>query len=211
MPTPLVGAVSIHSRIISQQEKANALNAHAKKLRETLQFLEHTARSSREHIQHCQNTQEELNRQLLEVMRKVEIIRCMNQPTQRAEEEAQFKLRKLLEQVNMVAMKLRDLEERGRQQARNWRMRGATMSNNNGLLDGGGGTLSSSTLSDEDKLALFHVLNDQRLGMERLGSIVTRDVRDTDILKEEMSKAESSVRGGGGRSRVGGAAIFGGR
>ena len=48
--------------------------------------------------------------------------------------------------------------------------------------------------------------------MERLGSIVTRDVRDTEILKEEMIKAESVVRvvnGGGGTSR--GQAIFGGR
>lgn len=123
-------------------------------------------------------------------------------------------LRKLLEQVNLVAMKLRDLEERGRQQARNWRMRGASTNlqlqqRRNGL-DGG-----ASTLSEEDKLALFHVLNDQRLGMERLGSIVTRDVRDTEILKEEMNKAENVVRGSvGGVRRVGGAlgpAIFGGR
>eukprot|EP00573_Skeletonema_grethae_P004459 CAMPEP_0201696448 /NCGR_PEP_ID=MMETSP0578-20130828/8115_1 /ASSEMBLY_ACC=CAM_ASM_000663 /TAXON_ID=267565 /ORGANISM="Skeletonema grethea, Strain CCMP 1804" /LENGTH=470 /DNA_ID=CAMNT_0048182445 /DNA_START=114 /DNA_END=1523 /DNA_ORIENTATION=+ len=192
MPTPLVGATSLHSRIISQQEKANGLHAHATKLRETLSFLEQTARSSREHIQHCQSTQMELNRRLLEIMRKVEIIRCMNQPTQRAEEEAQYTLRKLLEQVNLVAMKLRDLEERGRQQARNWRMRGAStnlqLQQRNGL-DGGGGAY----LSEEDKLALFHVLNDQRLGMERLGSIVTRDVRDTEILKEEMNKAENVV------------------
>mmetsp|Transcript_11781 Transcript_11781/g.18077 ORF Transcript_11781/g.18077 Transcript_11781/m.18077 type:complete len:487 (-) Transcript_11781:39-1499(-) len=208
MPTPLVGATSLHSRLISQQEKANGLHAHATKLRDTLCFLEQTARSSREHIQHLQTNQTELNRRLLEIMRKVEIIRCMNQPTQRAEEEAQYTLRKLLEQVNLVAMKLRDLEERGRQQARNWRMRGASTNlqlqqrRNNGL-DG------AACLSEEDKLALFHVLNDQRLGMERLGSIVTRDVRDTEILKEEMNKAESVVRGSG----VGalGPAIFGGR
>uniref|UniRef100_A0A7S2M2R6 Nucleoporin Nup54 alpha-helical domain-containing protein n=1 Tax=Skeletonema marinoi TaxID=267567 RepID=A0A7S2M2R6_9STRA len=213
MPTPLVGSTSLHSRIISQQEKANALNAHATKLRDTLCFLQQTARSSQEHITHLANTQEELNRRLLEIMRKVEIIRCMNQPTQRAEEEANFKLRKLLEQVNLVAVRLRDLEERGRQQARNWRMRGATQlqqQRNNGGVDG------TTALSEEDKLALFHVLNDQRLGMERLGSIVTRDVRDTDILKEEMNKAESVVRGGSGGRRVGGAlgqspAIFGGR
>lgn len=211
MPTPLVGATSLHSRIISQQEKANGLHTHATRLRETLSFLEQTARSSREHIQHLQTTQMELNRRLLEIMRKVEIIRCMNQPTQRAEEEAQYTLRKLLEQVNLVAMKLRDLEERGRQQARNWRMRGA--STNLQLRQRNGGEVA---LSEEDKLALFHVLNDQRLGMERLGSIVTRDVRDTEILKEEMNKAESVVRGRGGVGgrRVGGAlgpAIFGGR
>eukprot|EP00985_Skeletonema_marinoi_P014343 scaffold7266_cov121-Skeletonema_marinoi.AAC.5 len=112
----------------------------------------------------------------------------------------------MLEQVNLVAVRLRDLEERGRQQARNWRMRGATQlqQQRNGGMDG------TTALSEEDKLALFHVLNDQRLGMERLGSIVTRDVRDTDILKEEMNKAESVVRGGSGGGRRA-PAIFGGR
>lgn len=239
MPISLVGAPSLHSRLLSQQQKATELQSHAQQLRSTLTFLEHMARKSQNHIQYYSSTQMELNRKLLQVMRKVEIIRCMNQPTQRAEEEAQFKLRKLVEQVNIVRMKLCDLEERGRQQARNWRrMRGeeeAAAAMNTNVSDGvsscgGSGELLSSSssfstsLSDEDKLALFHVLNDQRLGMERLGSIVTRDVRDTEILKEEMSKAESSssssVRGiTSGRMRVGGSsgggalgpAIFGGR
>ena len=76
---------------------------------------------------------------------------------------------------------------------------------------------SSSSLEEEDKLALFHVLNDQRLGMERLGSIVTRDVRDVDILKEEVGKALDQGRGGSGsvggmrQQQRGTTAIFGGR
>lgn len=207
MPTPLVGATSLHSRLVAQQDKSNALQSHAIKLRDTLTFLESTARNSREHIQHCSNTQMELNRRLLEIMRKVEIIRCMNQPTQRAEEESQILIRKLLEQVNGVMRKLVDLEERGRQQARNWRMRGAVVDKS-----GGNGSGGEPLLSEEDKLALFHVLNDQRLGMERLGSIVTRDVRDTEILKEEMTKATEKSSVGVVRGVAAGRpAIFGGR
>jgi hypothetical protein len=171
------------------------------------------------------SVQEELNRRLLEIMRKVEIIRCMNHPIQRAEVDAQIQLRKLLDQVNSVAVNLRTLEERGRQQARNWRMNRATSSSSSSstIMDDASMMLSS-TLSDDDKLALFHVLNDQRLGMERLGSIVTRDVRDVEILKEEMMgrrSRSSVVVGGGGRAvkRIVGAAggtsfepaIFGGR
>ena len=63
-------------------------------------------------------------------------------------------------------------------------------------------------MEEEDKVALFNVLNGQRLGMERLGSIVKRDVRDSGIMKDELSKASS------GRVKAlssSGAAIFGGR
>ena len=68
---------------------------------------------------------------------------------------------------------------------------------------------SASTLQEEDKVALFNVLNEQRMGMERLGHIVKRDVRDVGILDDELRRSSS------GRTEVArppsGAAIFGGR
>mmetsp|Transcript_23059 Transcript_23059/g.37574 ORF Transcript_23059/g.37574 Transcript_23059/m.37574 type:complete len:346 (+) Transcript_23059:172-1209(+) len=200
-PVPLVGAPALHSRIVSQQEKANALAAHAKKLRETLQFLEKAARSSKDAIKHSNSEQEALRRRLLEIMRKVEIVRCMGQSTQRAEVGAQQRLGEMMQQVNQVGKSLADLEERGRQQARAWRMRGATMESQHSEA-------GAVSLQEEDKMALFNVLNDQRLGMERLGHIVKRDVRDVSILKDELNRASS------GRVNAlppSGAAIFGGR
>lgn len=203
VPVPLVGAPALHSRIVSQQDKANALAAHAKKLRETLQFLEKAARSSRDAIGQAGSEQEALRRRLLEVMRKVEILRCMGQPIQRAEAEASQRLGEIARRAHAVGTSLADLEERGRQQARAWRMRGATMESSRRT------DAASAPLQEEDKVALFHVLNDQRLGMERLGHIVKRDVRDVDILKDELNKAAS----GRGSSSLppSRAAIFGGR
>lgn len=201
-PVPLVGAPALHSRIVSQQEKANALSSHAKKLRETLQFLEKAARCSKDSVKHSNSEQEALRRRLLEIMRKVEIVRCMGQPTQRAEVDAQQRLGEITRQANIVGTSLADLEERGKRQARAWRMRGATVESPH--LEVG-----SVPLQEEDKKALFNVLNDQRLGMERLGHIVKRDVRDVGILKDELNKAASS-----GRVNAlppSGAAIFGGR
>ena len=228
-PVPLIGATSLHSRLISQQEKANALSSHATQLRSTLDFLSKTASQSYNAIQFHIQKQDELNHRLLELMRKIEIIRCMNQPIQDAESTSNYQLRVLYDEVNRMICVLCDLEERGREQARLWRKRGATGGGGDGITSGvtnGGGGIdntSSSSLEEEDKLALFHVLNDQRLGMERLGSIVTRDVRDVDILKEEMGKALDQGRGssgsvvGGVRQQqrgggvVGSTAIFGGR
>ncbi|KAL7538562.1 hypothetical protein ACHAXR_008635 [Thalassiosira sp. AJA248-18] len=200
VPVPLVGAPALHSRIVSQQEKANALAAHAKKLRETLQFLEKAARSSKDAIKHSNSEQEVLRRRLLEIMRKVEIVRCMGQPTQRAEVDAQHRLGEIMNQVNVVGKSLADLEERGREQARAWRMRGATMKSQHS------DDIGSAPLQEEDKAALFDVLNNQRLGMERLGNIVRRDVRDVGILKDELNNAST------GRVKAlppTGAAIFG--
>ena len=137
-------------------------------------------------------------------------MRCMNQPVQRAEEHSLDKLRLIREQVENVAGELVRLEERGREQARCWRRRGVTSSST--VVGNDDGTSSSSMMmmmGEEDKLALYHVLNDQRVGMERLSEIVLRDVRDVDILKEELENGGSGV----GRRRVvsGGPAIFGGR
>ena len=197
VPVSLVGAPALLNRIVTQQEKANALASHAKKLRETLQFLEKAARSSKDAIQHSNSEQEVIRRRLLEMMRKVEIVRCMGQPTQRAELEAQQRLGEIVKQVNMVGKALADLEERGTQQARAWRMRGATMESQRSEV-------GSVSLRDEDKVALFHVLNDQRLGMERLGHIVKRDVRDVGILKDELNSNSA-----GKALPSSGAAIFG--
>lgn len=200
-PVPLVGAPALHSRIVAQQEKADSLANHAKKLRETLQFLERAARSSRDAVRHSAAEQEALRRRLLEVMRKVEIVRCMGQPTQHAEEESRWRLGEVAARASAARASLADLEERGRLQARTWRMWGATRESR--LRSGAG----ARPLTERDRAELFHVLNEQRLGMERLGHIVKKEVRDVGILKEELEKAS-------GRAKAmppPGAAVFGGR
>ena len=82
----------------------------------------------------------------------------MGQPIQGAEVEAWKRLGELMKRCAQVGTSLADLEERGRGQARAWRMRGATMESSSQHVD-------SAPLGEEDKAALFHVLNDQRLGM----------------------------------------------
>ena len=135
----------------------------------------------------------------------MEIARCMGQPIQGAEVEAWKRLGELMKRCAQVGTSLADLEERGRGQARAWRMRGAAMESSSQHVD-------SAPLGEEDKAALFHVLNAQRLGMERLGQIVERDVRDRGTLKEELSKATASSLGSRGAALPSsGATIFGGR
>lgn len=126
VPVALVGAPALHARLVAQQEKANALAAHAASLRDTVRFLEKAAlRDSRDGIRRAGEEQEALRRRLLGVMRKVEIVRCMGQATQRAEADAGRRLGEIAGRVHGVGRSLAALEERGRQQAREWRRGGA--------------------------------------------------------------------------------------
>ncbi|EJK50395.1 hypothetical protein THAOC_30644 [Thalassiosira oceanica] len=118
----------------------------------------------------------------------------MNQPTQRAEVEANARLSEIIKQIKLAESKLLELEERGKHQSRAWRMRGATLEAQKSRDD-----FTNEKLSEEDKMALFNVLNDQRLGMERLGDIVAKDSRDAAILHSELDRGQKGVN-----SRIGG-------
>lgn len=108
-------------------------------------------------------------------------------------------------QVNIVGQSLINLEERGKQQSRSWRMKGATLMSSQQQH-----SLNNSpalSMNDEDKLALFHVLNDQRLGLEHLGHIMKKDGRDVGIVLDELRSSSSSS--GNKVKALSGASIFG--
>lgn len=185
-PVALIGASALHSRLVGQQEKATKLGQDANKLKESLDFLSKACTKSRTGIRQASLEQEALQRRLLEVMRKVEIVRCMGQPIQQAEREGMDRMERLLREVNVLTRGMMDVEERGREQSRVWKRKAA--SGISGKVDW--------TLDNEDKAALMEVLNEQSWGLEGLGHIVKRDERDVGILKEELEKAHNASIGG---------------
>jgi len=207
VPAPLVGAAALHSRLVRQQEQADACAAHAKIVRETLRYLENEGRKSKEGIECARNEQEGLRRRLLEVMRKVEIVRCMGHPLQRGEVEAVNRLGEIVQKMRLVEKMLGEVEERGTRQARVWRMRASSLDSR----AGGGLEVAAAELGDEEKYELFKSLNEQMLGNETLGQCVKRDMRDVEILKEELGRRVSAPPRAGTRGSVwaSGVGIFG--
>ncbi|KAL3804049.1 hypothetical protein HJC23_006440 [Cyclotella cryptica] len=207
-PVALVGASSLHSRLVTQQEKTTALANHVASLKDSLDYLQKACNSSREGIRRASLEQESLQRRLLETMRKVEIVRCMGQPIQPAEREAMERMERLLREVNALTRGVVEVEERGTEQGRAWRRKAAS-----GLIKN-----ADWLLEKEDKAVLMDVLNDQKSGLEGLGHIFERDERDVGILKEELEKsfnAGSGSTAGNGRTNEfvpnvgdGGVAIF---
>ena len=103
VPVALVGATALHSRIVHQQERANTLANHASKLADTIEYLQESATtSSTEIMTNITTNQESLQRRLLHIMRKVEILRCMGQHTQRAELDAYQRLGEIMKQVRKL-------------------------------------------------------------------------------------------------------------
>lgn len=103
VPVALVGATALHSRIVHQQERATTLANHASKLSNTIEYLQESATtSSTEIMTNITTNQESLQRRLLHIMRKVEILRCMGQPTQRAEMDANQRLGDIMKQVRQT-------------------------------------------------------------------------------------------------------------
>lgn len=181
-PVALVGASSLHSRLVTQQERATYLAQEASSLKNALSLLSKAATSSKSGIRRAKLEQEGLQRRLLEVMRKVEIVRCMGQPVQPAEREGMERMERLSRDVNVLTRSVMDIEERGREQSRLWKRKAAS-----------GVSGVDWSLEREDKVALMEVLEEQKCGLEGLGHIVTRDERDVGILKEELEKAYSST------------------
>ncbi|KAL7468407.1 hypothetical protein ACHAXS_008635 [Conticribra weissflogii] len=207
VPTPLVGAAALHSRLVRQQEQADKCAAHAKTVRETLRYLEKEGRKSKEAIECAGIEQEGLRRRLLEVMRKVEIVRCMGHPLQRGEVEAVNRLGEIVQKMRAVERMLGEVEERGTRQARVWRMRASSLDSR---AYGGGSeavAAAAAELGEEEKYELFKSLNEQMLGNETLGQCVKRDVRDVEILKEEMERRVSAPPRSGVRGSVWGSGV----
>jgi hypothetical protein len=130
----------------------------------------------------------------------------MGQPVQPAEREGMERMERLLREVNALTRGVVDVEERGREQSRQWKRKAVSNVN----------TVDWS-IEKEDKEALMEVLNEQKCGLDGLEHIVKRDERDVGILKEELEKAYHGVGGGVGERKKnipvgeGGVAIFTGQ
>ena len=80
MPNALVGAMALQARVSWQQDRAKELAANAASLTKTHELLKDRIARVNEDLIACAKTHAAVRKRLLDVMRRVEIARCMNQP-----------------------------------------------------------------------------------------------------------------------------------
>ena len=129
-------------------------------------------------MEEAKRKQRSLEERLLEVMRKVELIRCLHQPVQRDEQRAMGQLTDLSRHVNGVSLRLSVLQNRVVQQQQQ--------------------STTSAPVRVEgvpDSAQLVPILKEQREKLESLTAVVKTGQRDANLVGRRM---EALVGGGGG-------------
>jgi hypothetical protein len=164
VPHPLVGANELQTRIGWQQTRALDLANHATSLHqahETLQerlrlALQDTHAKARRHVA--------LRKRLMDVMRRVELTRCLHQPTQPDELKASQRLSDLHKQVDQAQRVLLQLQDQARSTA----------------------TARAVVPEVPDAEELLPVLTDHRQKLQTLVTTAQKDQRDVGLIAKRV-------------------------
>ena len=176
MPVPCVGADALSVRVSWQQTQAEQLAAQAemvKRSHETVQALYAQGRNRLDDIQRMHASH---RKRLLNVMRKVEVVRCMNLPLQQGEVEARDQLQKLHKEVQRAGQLMADLEHRARAARPDHHRRGAAAA-------------MTEAVSLPDRQALTKVLKEHQEDLTHLTLSMKKDIRDVQLMKERVLPA----------------------
>jgi len=172
MPIAVAGADSLRARLGWQQERANGLAKGAAQLRTAHETIAKNSQRYRSDIEALTRTHAALRKQLVDIMRKVEVVRCMNVPLQQDEVIARQRLTALLKQVQQVASILSGIQDKARSQPR----------------------LAAAGQTDlPDKQQLLEVLTDHEKGIVSLGETLKRDMRDFRLLQQKVVPKMSAL------------------
>jgi predicted nuclease with TOPRIM domain len=110
MPVLLTGADSLNARVSWQQERATQLAKDAASIKSSHETIQELYEKSRNHVEDIKRKHGNQRKRLLNVMRKVEIVRCMNHSLQPDEVRVMERLRHLNAETAQVRQHLAELE-----------------------------------------------------------------------------------------------------
>lgn len=178
-PVSLLGVEPLSTRLSQQQTKANTYKKAMVQLSDTYSALLQSHENSKQRIEYYRMQERNIRTALMQVLKKVEILRCRNIPLQPAERELYnkfsglaIKLRQSMDELRMVQdlalgyIQTKDIESRKKDRM-------------------GDFTSQSRTMTEEEKRHVSILLEEQRIGLEKLVEVVKKDGRDTEIMKQE--------------------------
>jgi nuclear pore complex protein Nup54 len=165
MPMALVGGVALQARVSWQQDSAKKLAENAAILQKSLTTIKDRATRAKQDIEEKARRHAVLRKRLLDLMRRVELARCMNQHIQEDEIKAIQRLRKILQEVDSAKGSLTSLQDKARTQT-------AAVAR------------SMEAVGIPDKTILLNVLKEQRHKLENLTLTTKRDLRDVRLIQE---------------------------
>ena len=166
-PNALVGAVALQARVSWQQERAKELASNTATLHKSHETVKERLACAKQDVEEKVRRHAALRKRLLDVMRRVELARCMNQKTQLDEFKAMQRLTMLLKEVDSIRVVLISLQDKARTQTA-------------AVAKG----VQAIALPERDQL--LPVLKEQRTKLEKLTLMAKRDIRDVGLVQQRV-------------------------
>lgn len=172
VPNALVGAAALQARINWQQDRARELASHAATLQRSQDTIRDRSLQAQQDVEQKARKHAALRTRLLDVMRRVELARCMNQPTQPDELRVLQRLSALHKQVDTVRTGLLALQDKSRTQS---------------------STAARSMIMTEvpEAAQVLPVLKDHRKKLETLANVAQKDQRDVGLIHKRVSSVRT--------------------
>jgi len=184
VPISITTAKELLLRLSQQQENSQKLKDHTINLRNTIEkVLRPALAKSKNQISHSHIERQSLDRRLLSLMKKVEILRCMNLQIQKGEVEAKSRLDSLAKSNVPNTLKLmNEVTDLSNQHSKNQQQVKDIQKQFN-----------AKAFSQEEKRVLYEVMEEQRLGLQALTNILKKEVKDMNVVKKEMETLENRI------------------
>lgn len=174
VPQAMVGAVALQARISWQQERANQMSSQFAVLQKSQDMIQERSTLALQEVEAKVRKHAALRKRLLDVMRKVELARCMNQPMQPDEVKALQRLAALNKEVESVRGVLISLQDKARTQA-------TAVAKN------------ISVSGAPDTKQLLPVLQDHRQKLQKMTAVAEKDQRDVSLIHKRVAGTFHSV------------------
>mmetsp|Transcript_10817 Transcript_10817/g.14328 ORF Transcript_10817/g.14328 Transcript_10817/m.14328 type:complete len:194 (+) Transcript_10817:435-1016(+) len=179
MPVAMVGAESLQARLVYQQSTANSVADQLHKLEECRQATHRRYDSVQSKIAAVQQRQIRQRQKLLDVMQRVEVFRCYNNPLQDDEIKAMQKTADLYQKADRLTSSMRSLQKIAKDKAdKDTTTTSAIVS----VVD----LTTTQANKIPDEAQLLQVLINHREEMTKLVTTVQKDLRDLDLIKHRL-------------------------
>lgn len=173
MPIAVTGSAALLARSTVQQEQANNCQKHLYEIESTVDVVQKIHEKSTLRLDHLCRVHQQFKRQFLDVMRRVEIVRCMNLPLQPDEIKAMTRLMEVLQQTEILRKRVEMCMEKARSMLR----------------------MQPLQVTDvPSKEQLFEVLQQHRAALNNLTSVIQHDRHDLELIEKRVSAVSGVPR-----------------
>lgn len=165
MPVALVGAMELQTRVAWQQDRANAYAQNLQGIQAARVTLQQRCDRIDSDLQSLVRIHTMLRSRLLQVMRKVELARCMNQPLQQDELTVKKRLVEILKQVDQINKLLATAQAKAKGQSQ---------------------LQAAPIVNVPDERELTRVLKGHRETLTNMTKVVEKDKRDLALLRHHV-------------------------